>query len=468
MLRKQILSVFFVSFIFASTFAEVKLPAVINNNMVLQQQSSVPLWGKASANKTVRITTSWDRKNYKAVSDNNGEWRVNVKTPAAGGPYTITFDDGQKVQLNNILIGEVWVCSGQSNMVMPLKGYRNQPTLNGNDIAANAANPNIRLFHLQRAVSNVPLDDCKGSWEVSSPESAVDFSAIGFQFAQQLQKILNVPIGVIESDWGGTPIEAWMDKASLEPFPGVKIPTANDAVKAEAHRPTCLFNAMIAPITGYGIKGFLWYQGENNASKPTGYDQLMASMVSGWRKLWNTSDTLSFYYVQIAPYRYPTNRDSIAVLREMQQIAQSEIPNSGMAVSIDAGNEFTIHPGKKTVISKRLLYWALGDAYHQKGIAYKSPYYQSMEIKNGSAVISLTDAPNGFTSWDKEIEGFEIAGSNKSFYPAEAKIVGTTIQVQSDKVPTPVSVRYGFKDWAPGNLYSTEGLPVAPFRTDDW
>lgn len=468
MFKKQILFAFFVPFIFASAFAEVKLPAVINNNMVLQQQSSVPLWGKASANKAVRITTSWDRKSYKAVSDNNGGWRVNVKTPAAGGPYTITFDDGQKIQLNNVLIGEVWLCSGQSNMVMPLKGYRNQPTLNGNDITANAANSQIRLFHLQRAVSNVPLDDCKGSWEVSSSESATDFSAIGFQFAQQLQKILNVPIGVIESDWGGTPIEAWMDKPSLSSFAGVKIPEANDAVKAAPNRPTCLFNAMIAPITGFGIKGILWYQGENNASKPTGYDQLMASMVSGWRNLWKSDNTISFYYVQIAPYRYPTNRDSIPVLRETQQKAQSEIPNSGMAVSIDAGNEFTIHPEDKTIISKRLLYWALGDTYHQKGIAYKSPYYQSMEIKDGSAVISLTDAPNGFTSFDKEITGFEIAGSNKHFYPAAVKISGTNIVVQSINVPTPVSVRYGFKDWAPGNLYNTEGLPVAPFRTDDW
>lgn len=467
MFRKQIFFAFFVQFIFSSVIADVKLPAIINNNMVLQQQSTVPLWGKASANKTVRITTSWDKKSYKAGSDKNGEWRVNVTTPSAGGPYTITFDDGQKLQLNNVLIGEVWVCSGQSNMVMPLKGYRNQPTLNGNDIIANAANINIRLFQVQRAVSNVPLDDCKGSWEVSSPESAAGYSAVGFQFAQQLQKILNVPIGVIESDWGGTPIEPWMDKASLASFPEVKIPTANDAAKAEARRPTCLFNGMIAPITGYGIKGFLWYQGENNARNPAGYDELMAAMVNGWRKLWNRGN-LSFYYVQIAPFRYPYDKDSIPVLREKQQKAQSKIPNSGMVVSIDAGNEFTVHPDDKTVISKRLLYWALGDTYHQKGVAYRSPYYKSQEIKDGSAVLIFIDAANGFTSYDKKIEGFEIAGSDKNFYPAEAKIAGTTIKVQSDKVPHPVSIRYGFKDFDPGNLYNTEGLPVAPFRTDNW
>lgn len=467
MIRKRILFAVFLQLFAASLFAKVKLPAIINDNMVLQQQSTVPLWGKSSANKTVRVSASWSRQVYRTTADNSGNWKVQVKTPVAGGPYKITFDDGEKLSLNNVLIGEVWVCSGQSNMVQPLKGYRNQPVLNGNDIAANAANSQIRLFHLQRAVSNVPLDDCTGSWEVSSPASAVDFSAIGFQFAQQLQKILNIPVGVIESDWGGTPIEAWMDKASLASFPKVQVPIENDPAKAAPNRPTCLFNAMIAPITGFGIKGVLWYQGENNASKPTGYNNLMKAMVSGWRSLWKR-DTLSFYYVQIAPFRYPTNRDSIPLLRETQQIAQGEIPNSGMVVSIDAGNEFTIHPEDKTILSKRLLYWALGDAYHQKGIAYQSPYYQSMEVKDGSAIISLTNAPNGFTSFDKEIIGFEIAGSNKSFYPAEARIVGTTIQVSSDKVSRPVSVRYGFKDWAPGNLYSTEGLPVAPFRTDNW
>ena len=466
MFRKQILFVFFVQLFALSLFAKVKLPSVINNNMVLQQ-SSVPLWGKASVNKTVSVSTSWDRKSYKAVSGKNGGWRVNVTTPSAGGPYTITFDDGEKLQLKNVLIGEVWLISGQSNMVMPLKGYPNQPTLDGNDIAANAANSRIRLFRLQRAVSNVPLDDCTASWEVASPESAVDFSAIGFQFAQQLQKILNVPIGVIESDWGGTRIEPWMDQASLSSFPEIKIPQENDTTKAGPNRPTCLFNAMIAPVTGYGIKGFLWYQGESNAGKPTGYDKLMAAMVNGWRKLWSR-DTLSFYYVQIAPFSYGSTRDSIPVLREMQQKAQSQIPYSGMVVSIDAGNEFTIHPENKTIISKRLLYWALGDAYHQKGIAYESPYYQSMEIKDGSAILSFTNTPNGFTSWDKKIEGFEIAGRDKYFYPADVKITGTHIKVHNDKVSHPVSVRYGFKDFAPGNLYNTDGLPVAPFRTDDW
>lgn len=468
MLKMRFLFALFVQFIFTSVFADVKLPAVINNNMVLQRQSSVPLWGKASANKTVLITTWWDKKEYKAMADKNGEWRIKVTTPSAGGPYIITFEEGKKIRLTNILIGEVWVCSGQSNMAMNLRGSVNQPVVNSNDLIANSANPKIRLFRVGLAASNFPLDDCSGSWEIAQPETAQNFSAIGFQFAQQLQKILNVPIGIIESDWGATPIESWMDKGSLASFPNVIVPEEHDTAKAESRRPTCLFNAMIAPLTGYGIKGFLWYQGESNTKAPTGYDKLMVSMVDGWRKAWKTSDTLSFYYVQIAPYRYSGKNDSVPVLREMQEKAQSQIANSGMVVSIDAGNEFIIHPENKTIISQRLLYWALGDAYHQKGIAYNSPYYKSQQIKDARAIISFSHGERGFTSWNKKIEGFEIAGSDKIFYPAQAKIAGPTILVQSDKVAKPVSVRYGFKDYQPGNLYSVMGLPVAPFRTDNW
>lgn len=447
--------------------AAIRLPAIIADNMVLQQRSDVPLWGSASHDATVYVITSWDHKAYTTPADHAGHWRITVRTPAAGGPYEISFSDGKKLVLKNILIGEVWVCSGQSNMEISLKGYANQPVLNANDILADAYDPQLRLFHVQRAVSNAPVDDCKGAWEVSSPGSAASFSAVGFQFAKKLQEILKVPVGIIEASWGGTPIEAWMDKESLRAFPAVKTPVENDTAKADRLRPTCLFNGMIAPVAGFGIKGFIWYQGETNVPHPSGYDQLMNAMISEWRKLWGR-DTLPFYYVQIAPWKYTANRDSVALLREAQQKAQSEIPHTGMAVSIDAGNEFTIHPPDKTVISKRLLYWALGDAYGEKGIAYLSPYYKSMKKTGSTIAVSFSDAPNGFTSFDKEITGFEIAGADHVFHPAQAKIFRNTIQVHSDEVPDPVAVRYAFRDWVTGNLYNTAGLPVAPFRTDDW
>lgn len=449
----------------------ITLPAIIGSNMVLQQRSNVPLWGSSRPNGVVKIITSWNRKIYIAHSDHKGHWIARVSTPAAGGPYRITLNDGEPLTLMNILIGEVWICSGQSNMEISLKGYDDQPVLNSNDILMKADDPQLRLFHVQRAVSNTPLTDCNGDWEVSTSESADSFSAVGFQFAKMMQETLKVPVGIIEASWGGTPIEAWMDRESLGAFPGVPLPGGKDTLGADRLRPTCLFNGMIAPVAGFGIKGFIWYQGEANVSHPGShpynYDRLMAAMVSEWRKLWKT-DSLPFYYVQIAPWVYRNNRDSVPYLREAQQRALSEIHNSAMVVSIDVGNEYTVHPPDKTTISKRLLYCALGDAYHKKGIAYKSPLYDKMRIKDNVIGITFTNTPHGLTSFDKVITGFEIAGADKVFHPAEAKIYRKTILVQSSEVPHPFAVHYAFKDWCPGNLYNTEGLPVAPFRTDSW
>jgi sialate O-acetylesterase len=448
----------------------IKLPSVIGNNMVLQQRSRVPLWGESSSNATVHIITSWNHKKYTTRSDRTGHWRLLINTPSAGGPYTIRIDDGTPLILKNILVGEVWVCSGQSNIEISMEGYMNTPILNANDILMHANNSNLRLFHVQRAVSNTPMKDCRGSWEISSPESATSFSAVGFQFAQMLQHILKVPVGIIESAWGGTPIEAWMDKKSLQSFPDIHTPEPNDTVKPDRLRPTCLFNGMIAPIAGYGIKGFLWYQGNGNITHPGhvyDYDKLMVAMVNEWRNLWK-QDTLPFYYVQIAPWKYGKYRDSVPLLWEAQQRAQNEIPHSGMVVTVDVGSQYTVHPPDKTTVSKRLLYWALGDTYHETGVAYASPEYKDMQIKGNTIILTFTNTSHGFTSYDKEINGFEIAGANKVFYPGNAKIYKNSIQIKSDRVSHPVALRYLFKDWVQGNLYSTEGLPVGPFRTDNW
>ena len=467
MRKIKITAAFALSFLSVYCFGKISLPSIIENNMVLQQQSQVPLWGKSRSNRLVSLTTSWNNKVYKARSLSNGSWKVFIQTPVAGGPYTITISDGEKLVLSNILIGEVWVCSGQSNMEISMLGYGNQPILNSNDILAHSDNSQLRLFHVQRAVSNTPLDDCQGSWQISTPESAADFSAVGFQFAQAMQKILKVPVGIIETSWGGTPIEAWMNKESLSAFPDIKTPVENDAAKADRLRPTCLFNGMVAPIAGFGIKGFIWYQGETNVPHPFVYDRLMKSMVDEWRKLW-ARDTLPFYYVQIAPWVYRSNRDSVAILRERQQKAQTEIPHSGMVVSIDKGSEFTIHPPDKTAIANRLLYWALGDTYQKNGIAYRSPLYKGMSIKGDTITITFFNTPHGFTSFDQPIKAFEIAGKDRVFHPANASIYKNSIRVTGGDVTAPTAVRYAFKDWVTGNLYNTEGLPVAPFRTDDW
>lgn len=452
-----------------TALGKIKLPAIISDNMVLQQQSSVPLWGSATENKRVTVLTSWDHKKYTAQCDAKGNWRIEIQTPAAGGPFNITFDDGSKLTINNILVGEVWVCSGQSNMEKPMLGGVNQPILNSNDILMHANDKKLRLFHVGRTVSNTPLNDCKGSWDISTPENASTFSAVGFQFAKQMQEILHVPVGIIEAAWGGTPIEGWMDRESLQSFSTIKIPASDDTKKADPHTPTCLFNGMINPILGFGIKGIIWYQGENNRRNPSMYADFMAAMVKGWREKWK-SGTLPFYYVQIAPYVYGgALKDSVPFLREAQAHAAKIIPHSGMVVSMDVGNKYTIHPPNKTIIAKRLLYWALGDTYQWKGVAYKSPSFDTMRIKNNTVTVSFSQTPHGLTSFDEEIRGFEMAGNDKIFYPAAATIKGKgDVLLQCEQVAHPVAVRYLFKDWAEGNLFNTEGLPVAPFRTDTW
>lgn len=449
-------------------FCKVVFPSIIGDNMVLQRQSMVPLWGTATNNATVTIQTSWDKKIYKTKAGANGKWNVPVSTPAAGGPFTISFSDGQLITLKNILIGEVWLCSGQSNMEMPVKGFRNQPILNSNEIAANSENPNVRMFLLEKALSRTPLDTCKGSWTESNAATSRQFSAIGFQFAQMLQEKLKVPVGIIGTYWGGTPIQAWMDEISLKSFPEMKIPVPGDTARLSPNAPTSLYNAMINPVVGFGLKGFLWYQGESNVGIYPSYERMMQSMVGEWRKLWK-NDSLTFYYVQIAPYTYgaDTARRS-AYLRETQLKASSSIPNAGMAVAMDVGTQRGIHPPDKTTISKRLLYLALAKTYHKQGIVFSGPVYKSMKVDSSRINILFDFAENGLSSSGKELSNFEVAGADKIFYPAIAKITNAGITVQSDKVKEPVAVRYGFKDWVVGDLYNSEGLPASSFRTDDW
>ena len=452
-------------FIMFNAAGAVRLPAVISSHMVLQRQAAVPLWGHATPHHSVTITTSWDHHRYLVTAGPDGAFRANVQTPGAGGPYQISFDDGSLLTLKDILIGEVWVCSGQSNMEISLKGYGNQPVLHSNRILATSRDSDLRLFHVRRAVANHPLEDCTGDWEPAASQSVSTFSAVGYLYARMLRKFLKMPVGILEASWGGTPIEAWMDAGSLRPFHVSGIPVPGDTTAPDRLRATCLYNGMIAPIAGYGIRGFIWYQGETNAGRPSGYDRLMSAMVGEWRDRWG-SDSLPFYFVQIAPWEYGKQRDSVPYLREAQQKAAHEIPRAGMVVSIDAGNAHTIHPPDKTVIARRLSYWALGDTYGQTAIAFQSPELASMKVQDSIVSLQFTATPHGLTSWDKPIVGFEIAGTDHIFYPARARIRGNAVEVVSSRVKDPVAVRYCFKDWATGNLYNTEGLPVGPFRTD--
>lgn len=465
-MKKFFAALFIVFVSAASAFAKVTLPNVLSDGMVLQQKADVQLWGNAKKGSPVLVTTSWDNKKYTATVNSTGEFSLVVKTPSAGGPYQISFSDGEKLVLNDILIGEVWLCSGQSNMDIPVKGFANQPVLNSGDLLLDAENYPIRLFKIKRAASAKPLDNVEAKWERSTAESVREFSTVGYQFAKILQQQLHVPIGVIQSTWGGTNIISWMDKASLKDFPDYKAPDENDT-KAKASAPTMLFNAMINPLLKYRIKGALWYQGEANRIKPFEYTALMQNMVTEWRKLWKVGEW-PFYFVQIAPWKYPADKELVPYLQEAQFKAMASIPNSGMAVSADVGSPITIHPPDKTAIAKRLAYWALGNTYSKKGISYKSPSYKSVVFKSDTAELKFNDAPLGFYSSHSEIQGFEIAGSDKIFYPAKGSFTAAGIRLISESVKSPVAVRYAFTDWIQGGIYNTDGLPLTPFRTDDW
>jgi len=451
-----------------SSAAQVKLPAFFSDHMVLQQKNKVKIWGTASGDDPVKLTTSWDNRSYKTTAGPDGKWLLQIETPAAGGPFTLIIQQKNKIVLNNVMSGEVWLCSGQSNMDMPVKGYLNSPVLGANDLLMNAPNLQIRLFKVGKQTSGIALSDVEGSWTQADISSVKEFSAVGYQFAKFLQQHLGVPVGIIQSTWGGSPIEAWMDKTALDE--GMKEGLAGDkAISKAVHQtPSNLFNGMIAPIAGYGIKGVLWYQGEQNRHNYASYLTLQPAMVSSWRKHWGIGEW-PFYYVQIAPMHYAeSQRAFIPRLREVQLRTMDLIPQSGMAVSIDAGEERNIHPADKTIISKRLVYWALVNAYQKEGIAFRGPEYESMQVSADTVELQFKNVPLGLSTFGKKLTQFEISGADQKFYPADAMIKGRKVIVHSDHVKKPVALRYAFKDWAVGELYSTEGIPASSFRTDNW
>lgn len=289
-----------------SISAKIKLPSLFGNGMVLQQQSETFIWGTSKENTKVDLVTSWNQKAYSITSDKNGKWKIKISTPEAGGPYAITISDGSTLELNNVLIGEVWVCSGQSNMFMNLKGNINQPVLGSNKAIATSRNSQIRFFTVARKASLEPKDNFGGTWQESSPSTAANFSATAYFFGKMLQEVLQVPVGLISTSWGGTAIEPWISQNELKKYDWVPEPALDDEGKVTQRIPSALFNAMIHPIIGYTFKGAIWYQGESNRREPEKYEKLLPSLISDWRKEMQIGD-FPFYYAQIAPYDYGTH-----------------------------------------------------------------------------------------------------------------------------------------------------------------
>jgi sialate O-acetylesterase len=471
-MKKINLTLYLAFLTLSSTFATVKPASIFSDHMVLQQQSNVAIWGWAKPSSTVKITTSWNKKLYTASADVTGKFKIKVSTPKAGGPFEISLNDGELLVLKDILIGEVWICGGQSNMEMPMKGFKNQPILGSNESLLKSKNTNLRIYTVPRSSITTRQENSKPSdWKLAGPETVSNFSATAYYFGSLLSEMLDVPIGLINDSYGGSTIEAWMSSDDLKAFPEVKIPLPTDTIKEASRTPTTLYNGMLHPVIGYGIRGAIWYQGESNVDRPDRYEDLFPAMVANWRKVWGMGE-FPFYYAQIAPNKYKpivnNPKSNSAFLRDAQRKSLSKIPNSGMAVLMDIGDANTIHPANKKDVGLRLAYHALAQTYGIKGFGFASPDYQSITIDKDKAVINFKNVPNGLTSFGKDLTLFEIAGDDKKFYPATAKITGSSVTVTSADVKAPVAVRYAFKDFLIGDLFGNDGLPVSSFRTDNW
>ena len=464
-----------------NTEAAIKLPSVIADNMVLQQRSNVNIWGKATPGKIITVSPSWGKDKAEATVAPDSSWTVCVSTPAAGGPYIIDIAEGKNhVTLDNVLIGEVWLCSGQSNMEMPLKGFDRQPVKNGNEVIARAKRSKpIRMFLTDKRDdqwvaqwSKTPEDDMYGVWCENTPENAAQTSAVAYYFADYIQDVLDVPVGIMVSTLGGSRIEPWISRDALaHDFPGINLTFLDNSapVGSQHNDPCVLFNGKVNPLTRYGIRGFLWYQGESNRDNAGDYARLMATMAADWRARFGGGDAMPFYFVEIAPFDYesPTGQ-SAALLREAQAEASGIIPNSGIVSTIDIGNHNFIHPVDKATVGQRLAWMALADTYGVRGIASHSPQYAGHEIKDGKIYINVTVTPNSLCPMWTSLEGFEIAGADGVYHPAFAEIETEScrLAVSSADVPEPKHVRYAFCNTPEFSVYSSFGLPLLPFRTD--
>lgn len=443
--------------------AQLTLPTVFSDNMVLQQKSDVPVWGWGGAAQTLKVVGSWapgDTTEVKVGSD--GTWMTKLKTIEAGGPYTLKVIGGSETkEFDNVMLGEVWLCSGQSNMEWTAAN-----NLVNKEAEIAAANyPNIRIFHLPHRGADYPQSDCYAEWTRCTPETMQHTSAIAYFFARRLQQEMGVPVGIIVAAWGGTPIEVWIKGALVENDPVLKAAAPTYEIEWMPTKAGSLYNQMINPVIPYSISGALWYQGEANHPKYDTYGLAMRTMIEGWRS--DFGKNFPFYFVQIAPFEYHAQGNTPALLREQQEIVTKLVPNTGMVVVSDlVADVKDIHPIDKQNVGLRLANMALAEVYGQPLENYKSPTFKSLTVEKGKAIISFDNAECGLTCPDKKIEGLKIAGKNGEYVDAEGTIKGDKLIVSSPEIKEPVSVTFCFDDATEGNLFSKAGLPVAPFRSD--
>ena len=467
MKRRAIFFVFYFILHFTAAAAQVRLPSIISDNMVLQQQFDVPIWGWATPDEQITVKPSWDDTPQLATTGKDSGWTVTLSTPKAGGPYSIEIND--KI-LENIMIGEVWICSGQSNMQWSVK-----QSVNAEEEIKNAHYPDIRFFYVARQFADEPKNDCYGTWTGCNPQTTESFSAVAYFFGRELHRELGIPIGLIHTSWGGTPAEAWTRKEILQDEPDLAVYLERFKEKIAHEKPgilprgpsspSSLYNAMIAPLIPFGIRGAIWYQGEANVMEAKLYEKLFPAMIKNWREDWGQGD-FPFYYVQLAPFNY--NRPLVgAELRDAQRKTLF-VKNTGMAVTMDIGTPQNIHPTNKQDVGHRLALWALAKDYGKDKLVYSGPLYKSMKIEGDKIRIFFDHVGSGLKAKGGDLTHFEIAGPDHLFYPATARIDGETILVFNRNVKSPKAVRFAFHNTDEPNLFNMEGLPASSFRTDDW
>ena len=465
--------------------AKVKLHHLVSDNMIIQQQTDVRLWGWAKPGRKVVATTSWSDQRAEAKADKQGRWLLTVKSPKASyEPLSITFDDGDgQVTINNVLAGEVWVCAGQSNMEMPVKGFGNCPVLNYNqEVLGAAGKRQVRSAKIPSIMRMTPQEDAETNWRECSPATVGEFSATGYFFAKVVNQALDIPIGLIEANKGGTRVESWLTKENLEKY--TKEPTdsmgiVNFKKEWDYHRAMLWGNGTFNPILNYTVKGILFYQGCSNVGDPKDqYSQRLKLLAEQWRSQFKLGE-LPFYFVQIAPFvSGDPNGTWNAELQEEQFKASKIIPNSGLVCTNDCVYPYEgtqIHPAQKQKVGERLAFLALNKTYGMSSVICMSPSFKDMQIKNDTVMIHLNDECGAISRF-MDIQGFEVAGADKVFYPAQADHFwqpgggywDECITIKSPKVKQPVAIRYCYRNWQLGNLANAGGLPLFPFRTDNW
>ncbi len=472
--RPMILLAACAGFLPATAFADVKPHPLFTDNMVLQRDAEIPVWGKAEPGEKVTVTLSGVA--VTAEADKDGKWIAKLPATKAAASAVFTIEGKNKIEFKNVAVGDVWICSGQSNMEMT-----NKSSYDLDRVSAGAKNANLRLFTVNKKTSTKPLtdaDDLKhfSKWSESGPESIAQFSAVAYHFGQNLQNSLKIPIGLIHTSWGGTPAEAWTSVEALQADEQLKHYAVKNQQAAEQfekdkkavgpNTPGSLYNAMLHPLLPFGIKGAIWYQGESNAGRAYEYRTLFPAMIQDWRTKWGSE--FPFYAVMLAPWH---NGDADGVtwpeLREAQVLATKKLKNVGVAVINDAGDLYDIHPRDKQTVGNRLALAARAGTYGQK-IVGSGPTYKDSKIDGEKVTLTFENLGGGLVGKYATLNGFTVCGEDKYFYPAKAVIVGGTIEVTSDKVAKPVAVRFGWKNYPVVNLYNKDGLPAVPFRTDDF